>query len=194
MACGRRVYAVDLSKSFCDRLRAKVKKTGADVHVIRADMRTFRLPEVMDIVTCQFDSLNHLPTKDNLHDVFSCVHRSLRNGGQFLFDVYMADAHRSYWPYLRQTAAGAGWRTSFIGLPYDKVRKCGRIRVTSFEFRESHWLRQEETINEISWTDTQLQTALKHAGMNLVHSWSDQQLGIELECPGRRFYLARKAA
>ena len=60
---GIKVYGVDLSPTMCRLARAKVRRTGANVTIIPGDMRTFRLPQPVDLITCEFDALNHVPRK-----------------------------------------------------------------------------------------------------------------------------------
>ena len=47
---GIRVFAVDLSPPMCGLTRSKARRAGAPVIVIRGDMRTFRLPERVDLI------------------------------------------------------------------------------------------------------------------------------------------------
>src|SRR6516164_1858158 len=62
---GIKVYAVDLSPTMCRLARAKARGAGAPVTVIRGDMRTFRLPEPVDLITCEFDVNNRLHLEKN---------------------------------------------------------------------------------------------------------------------------------
>jgi len=50
-------------------------------------MRTFCLPEPVDLVTCEYNALNHLPQKADLARTVRAVARALRPGGYFYFDV-----------------------------------------------------------------------------------------------------------
>ena len=69
-----KVFAVDLSPTMCRLARAKTRRAGARVTVIRADMRTFRLPEQVDLITCEFDALNHVPRKADLPEWRRLLH------------------------------------------------------------------------------------------------------------------------
>ena len=73
-------------------------------------MRTFRLPKAMDLITCEFDALNHVPRKADLRRVARAVARALRAGGHFLFDVNNSLGFERYW-------AGAVWmQPTFVWL------------------------------------------------------------------------------
>src|SRR5436305_2579640 len=54
---GLRVYGVDLSASMCAVARRKARRARLPVQILRADMRSFRLPQAVDLVTCEFDAL-----------------------------------------------------------------------------------------------------------------------------------------
>jgi cyclopropane fatty-acyl-phospholipid synthase-like methyltransferase len=47
------MFGVDLSPVMCRRAREKAREAGLPLRVIHADMREFRLPELVDLVTCE---------------------------------------------------------------------------------------------------------------------------------------------
>ena len=57
------VFALDVSPIMCRLTREKAARAGVTLHVLRRDMRNFRLPAPVDLITCEFDALNHLPHK-----------------------------------------------------------------------------------------------------------------------------------
>jgi SAM-dependent methyltransferase len=84
---GISVFALDVSPIMCRLTREKAARAGVTLHVLRRDMRNFRLPEPVDLITCEFDALNHLPHKRDLQHVTRSAARALRAGGYFCFDV-----------------------------------------------------------------------------------------------------------
>src|SRR5439155_13070088 len=84
---GIKVFAVDLSPTMCRLAREKARRARIPLRVLRGDMRTFRLPEPVDLILCEFDALNHVPQKADLRRVGRAVARGLRPGGYFYFDV-----------------------------------------------------------------------------------------------------------
>lgn len=80
---GLKVFAVDRSPAMCRIARQKARDAGLPLRVIRADLRRFRLPEPVDLVTSEFTVLNHLPRKADLAPALAAVRHVLRPGGFF---------------------------------------------------------------------------------------------------------------
>src|SRR5438067_2173057 len=57
---GIKVFAVELSPTMCRLAREKARRARIPMRVLRGDMRTFRLPEPVDLILCEFDALNHV--------------------------------------------------------------------------------------------------------------------------------------
>ena len=74
------------------------RSAGIRVLVIRGDMRTFGLPEPVDLVTCAYDALNDVPQKSDLARTARAVARALRPGGYFYFDVNNRKHLQKNWP------------------------------------------------------------------------------------------------
>lgn len=187
-------YAVDLSPEMCRQTRAKARKTGLPLKVIQADMRDFHLPHPVDLVTCEFDALNHLPRARDLGRVLRCVHRALNPGGHFVFDVNNLDAFQQIWnrtwvvdkdpvimimrsshkPGTRKAAANVDW---FI--------REGKV-----------WKRRQERVSEVCWDAREMKNALIRAGFDKIRTWDAAPFFNDaLTLPGcRTFWRARKPA
>jgi SAM-dependent methyltransferase len=70
------MFGVDLSPAMCRQARAKARRTQLPLRVIQGDMRSFRLPEPVDLVLCEFDAVNHVPDKNDLALVAKAVARA----------------------------------------------------------------------------------------------------------------------
>lgn len=82
---GARVYAVDISP---DMLRvARTRLSGLPVELIVQDLRRLRLPEAVDLMTCNGDSLNHLLEEGELLEALVSFRENMRPGGYAMFDV-----------------------------------------------------------------------------------------------------------
>ena len=190
---GINMYAVDLSSLMCRLARHKADRARLPVHVLRADMRSFRLPEAVDLITCEYDALNHVPRRADLVRVARAVERALRPGGHFLFDVNNSLGFQRYW-------SGAVW---FEKPGLAVVMRNGHNRqadrawcdIDWFIRDRGCWRRQHERIEEVCWSSSEVQRTLRKAGFDQVRAFDCAPFfkGNPLIRAGcRTFYLARK--
>jgi len=193
---GPKVYAVDGSPEMCRLARAKIHRAKVPVRVIQADMRSFRLPEPVDLVTCEFDAINDLPQKKDLARVTRAVARALKPGGYFCFDSNTTQAFKVVWPRSWVTE-GRGFFFATRG-GYDAKRDRGW---TAFEWflpaghSGKTWRRFTERYEQVAWTDAEIRSALLKAGLDLVGVWDQIRFRHNhpwLKPGCRFFYLAKK--
>ncbi len=190
---GIRVYAVDLSPLMCRFAREKANGARLPLRVLRADMRSFRLPEAVDLITCEYDALNHVPRRADLQRVAKAVARALRPGGHFFFDVNNSLAFKRYWR-----------STHWIEKPgvamimhgdYDRRRNKAWIDVELFARDGSCWRRHHERVEEVCWSSSEIRRTLRKVGFDQVRAWDSTPFfkSNPLIRPGcRTIYLARK--
>jgi SAM-dependent methyltransferase len=163
---GIRVCAVDASPTMVRSAREKVAASGLPVTVIRADMRKFRLPEPVDLITCEFDAINHIPEKSDLALVAECAAKALRPGGYFYFDSNNRSALEEVWPLT--------WRMEKPGVvlvmhgEYDPERERAHSTADFFLKRGRLWERHQEHVDEICWTQEEVRKTLRAAGFEAV--------------------------
>ena len=192
---GIRMCAVDLSPTMCELAAKKARAARLPVHVIQADMRTFRLPEPVELVTCEFDALNHVPRKSDLARVANAVSRALEPGGHFYFDVNNRLAFERAWPltwWIEKPGVVVVMRGG-----YDRANEKAFADVEWFIRDGPCWRRRHERVEEVCWTPAEIRAALREAGFGQIRRWDATPLFAEdpLLRPGyRTFYLARKNA
>jgi len=79
------VFAVDLSESMLRMASKNCRET--DVKLLRQDMRYLTLPEPVDLITANFDTVNHLVKAGDLRQALRQIFANLNAGGHFIFDV-----------------------------------------------------------------------------------------------------------
>ena len=170
---GLKVTALDFSREMCRMTREKARAEGLDVTVGRADMRTFRLPGPVDLVTSEWGVINHLQRRADLLGTFRSVARALRPGGYFYFDLHQRRVYEEQWA---GTAAGEGV-TKGSGRPFfviqsggfDRSRGAGWTEITVFVRRAGGlWERRGERVEEIFWPHGEIVRDLRRAGFRLL--------------------------
>ncbi len=115
---GFRMSGLDLSRENIEFLRRRLAAKGHTGELIVGDMTDFRLPHPVDAAICMQDSQGHLLTNAQLRAHLRAVARSVKKGGLYIFDRYMAsswtDPARS-WSWSRRRG-GLIVRASFSAL------------------------------------------------------------------------------
>ena len=79
------VFGVDRSS---EMLRVAMQNCpGKRVFFLLQDIRCLRLPHPVDLITANFDTMNHLLTGTDLRLAFRRIWENLRPGGHFIFDL-----------------------------------------------------------------------------------------------------------
>jgi SAM-dependent methyltransferase len=89
---GYQMVGLDLSPKNIEFLRDRLAAKGYPIELTVADMTDFRLRRPVDAALCMQDSQGHLLTNEQLLAHLQCVGRSLRRGGLYIFDRYMASS------------------------------------------------------------------------------------------------------
>jgi SAM-dependent methyltransferase len=89
---GYAMAGLDLSAANIEFVRRRLAAKGQRAELVVGDMTDFRLRRPVDAAICMQDSQGHLLTNDQLVAHLRAVARSLRRGGLFVFDRYMASS------------------------------------------------------------------------------------------------------
>jgi SAM-dependent methyltransferase len=89
---GYRMTGLDLSRKNIEFLQARLAARERPSDLVVGDMADFRLARPVDAAICMQDSQGHLLTNETLITHLRCVARSLRRGGLYIFDRYMASS------------------------------------------------------------------------------------------------------
>jgi SAM-dependent methyltransferase len=82
---GLLAYGVDRSSAMIRLAAEKTRRTG--VRLLVGDITAFTLPMRVDLITCNFDTLNYLLSPVDLRRALDCCHANLRPDGHLLFDM-----------------------------------------------------------------------------------------------------------
>lgn len=191
---GIKVFGVDLSPAMCRITRSKAKQAGLPVRIVRADMREFRLPHPVDLITCEADALNHVPRKSDLPWVARAIARALHPGGHFYFDVNNRLCFEKLWP-LTHWIDRPGVAVVMHG-GYDRRRGTAWSDVEGFVRDGNRWRRRHAHVEEVCWSASEIRGTLRETGFDKIRSW-DATTVVKNDPVVRRgyrtFYLARKS-
>jgi SAM-dependent methyltransferase len=192
---GLNVYGVDLSPAMCELARKKARQQRVAMTIIEADMRKFRLPEPVDLVSCEFDAINHVPKRSDLALVTRAVARALKPGGHFYFDVNTRLSFEKIWPvtwWIEKNGVILVMRGG-----YDPSKDPDRAFVNAefFVKKGRCWHRFTEHVEEICWSNAEIKDTLGQAGFDRIRSWDATRFFQDdpfMRKGYRTFYLARK--
>jgi SAM-dependent methyltransferase len=84
---GHAVVGVDRSPAMLAVARAKAADEGLPVEFIEGDMRSFALPQPVDLAVCLFDSINYLLDPHDVAAALRAVRQALVPDGLVIFDA-----------------------------------------------------------------------------------------------------------
>lgn len=102
------VFGVDLSPAMLRVAASNCRDTN--VILLQQDIRRLRLPTRVDLVTANFDALNHLVNDGELPRLFQLVYDHLHLGGHFIFDFITPCDPLGAATMIRQTPSRDGRR------------------------------------------------------------------------------------
>lgn len=186
----RRVYAVDASGSM---LEVAARRCPPEkVTLLRQSFTELALPEPVDLLTCNFDSLNYLTDEEDLSEAFARFAASLRGGGWAVFDMNTVAELSSGTgdPVMvhRLSAGYSVWESS-----WDPETRTNTLLMTNFVERDDGLYEiSEEVHRERAYDATFIEEALRSAGFVTVE-YSDAK-GLSAVGPDTRRvqFLARR--
>ncbi len=163
---GIRTFGIDLSEEMLKRAKAKAKGRELPLTLRCQDMRNFRLPMPVDLATCFFNSLNHLLTLEDLLHTFRSVHRALKDGGYFIFDVNNYRCFEALW--TKTSIAHQEDFTLIMENRFDKGSHRATALLTIFRRKGRAFRRDQDRIEERWFLDGEIRRTLRRAGFRVV--------------------------
>jgi SAM-dependent methyltransferase len=164
---GYRVIGIDLSKDMLSVAGTKAKENKLkNVRFYHKDMRNFSLHQTFDLVTCNFDSINHILSEKEVLSIFRCVSAHLIPDGIFIFDVNTILGLRN-WRYqdINQTDA---FLTLVHGVYDDDLQRATLFIDGFVKTEDEKYIRFQETIHEKAYSLKTLWGLLKKAGFKKI--------------------------
>ena len=190
-ALGYDVIGVDGSEEMLGIALEKKFHSGQPVQFICQDMRQLDMFGSVDITLCALDSLNHLPSSDDLRKVFESVALFSQPGGLFIFDMNTLYKHRNVladntFTYETDNVYCV-WENS-LDRKSDEVR----IALEFFERREDgSYLRSSDRFSEWAYTDDEILRLLRETGFELEKRLDGDSFGDLRDDSQRTLYVTR---
>ena len=167
------VTGVDVSEDLLSISRNEMPQVDWQRH----DVRFMRLPRIYDAAISTFDSLNHILTRSDLEEVFRNVHRTLKPGGLFVFDMNLQEA---FCADMQAWTANVGDDdVSLIRGFFDHATKIARTEIVWLRREADAWIRTDTSIEERCYSQTEIVSALSRAGFTAIETVPASEAGME---------------
>ncbi len=167
---GWRAYGVDASAAMLAQAREKAAETGLPLLLSRQDMRSFSLPEPVDLVTCLFDSLNYLLAVEDLRQTFARVAAHLKPGGLFVCDMNTIWALQEIWDHHTYFQEGEDLAV-VMQSEYAAEAHIVSVKMVAFVRHDDLYERIEETHIERAYAERTIVAAMERAGLAVLERY-----------------------
>ena len=190
-ARGIEVLGVDGSLDMLAEASRRAFEENCEIPYICQDMCGLTLPEAVDTCVCTLDSINHLPSAEEVQTCFDHVSRNLRQGGLFVFDVNTVYKHREVLANNAFTIENDSVFCAWQNVTEDGVLT--EILLDFFEEQEDgSYQRYSEEFCERAYSALELTNALEKAGFELLAVYGDFTYEPPADDEQRAVYIARK--
>jgi SAM-dependent methyltransferase len=160
---GFRSLGVDASLPMLDLARAR----GA--RAIAGDYRALPLRRTFARITCLYDSLNHMQTREDLVAAFASVRSVMDDGSLFLFDMNHPDVYPAVWGMRDPYVSSADDHHLEIATRYRPRDRRGYARVTGWaRMPDGKRVKIREWHEQRAWTEDEIGDALAEARLRVV--------------------------
>lgn len=151
---------------------ARKKKKDLPIHFFQQDLRELQLPEPVDMITCQFNTINYFIKLEDIEKIFRKCYQSLNQGGHLLFD-FITGSGASALNEKRKIRYGP-W-ISYWNIQTYPEKSLSRVRIT---VTDNH--KHSKHVSEIHvqrWYPLEvISTLLQKTGFSLIECFDLEKL------------------
>ena len=163
--------------------------SGESVCFLQQDIRCLGLPSRVDLITANFDTLNHLNAPEDLRLAFQRVASNLRPDGHFYFDILTpCQPLNGYRVYVRDYCRVWSWLQQRVRWEPDRRL----LRVRAVLRRAGSCAPIVEQITERAFSATELGKLLAGSGFVIRGVHDEATLRVTTDCPPRIIVIAQK--
>jgi len=170
------VFGVDVSPEMLEAARAR--NAGNQAVFFQQDFVSLQLPEQVDLVTCNFDSLNYLLSTGDLQAALVRFARSLAPGGHAVFDMntpWQLEELADPEPWVHEVPGGYSiWETAWD--PEQQVQCLHMINL--LEEQPGLYRKSEEFHRERGYSRQAVESMLHAAGFAWWRAYDAAGLGF----------------
>jgi SAM-dependent methyltransferase len=180
------VFAVDRSGNMLRQARRNCRSEC--ICFLQQDIRCLRLPSRVDLITANFDTLNHLTAPEDLRLAFQCVASNLRPAGHFYFDILTPCQPLRGLAYLRNYCTTGHWLRQQVR--WEPRRRL--IHISAVHRRSGSCRPLTERITERAYGAAELSKWLSESGFLIRGVHDEPTLRVPADCPSRIIVVAQK--
>lgn len=195
---GYDVIGVDNSPAMLSAAMDKKYESGLPIQYLCQDMREIDMFGTVDVTICTLDSLNHLPSLEDVAQVFRRVSLFAQPGGLFIFDMNTIYKHHEILDDRTFI-----YDTESVFCVWENHLKEGthivEMQLTFFEKDGDAYFRSDEIITENAYTTEEITQAIRDAGLLLCGIYdadenltTPQELSAPTETTQRLLFVTRK--
>ncbi len=187
---GISVIGVDVSEEMLCVAQEKSRENRQDILYLCQEAKDLDLYGTVDGAVCLLDSLNHITNYSELCEVFIKVSLFMEKQALFIFDVNTVYKHEKILAdntfVIEDDDIYCVWQNSYGD------GNATEITLDFFENKDGKYLRSTESFLERAYTDREITSALKNAGLKVEAVLGDMSEHAPEADEERVFYVARK--
>ena len=185
------IFGCDMSADMLSVAQQKADELDKSIMFIRQKMQKLELAGKIDTCICTLDSINHLPSADDVQKTFDRVSKYLNNDGMFVFDMNTVYKHKyilgdNCYIYDMDKVFCA-WQNDYYEEDNEVV-----IRLNFFERVGKLYKRNTEQFSERAYSDDKIKQMAENAGFCIEAVYDDMSFEELKENSQRAVYVLRK--
>ena len=189
---GFEVIGTDASPDMLMEAQNKAAMEGENILFLCQRMEETDLYGTVRAIVCSLDSINHLPSVNELNKTFNTLKNFIDDGGIMVFDVNTVYKHQQILAnntfVYDEKNVFCVWQNNL----YDDGVTVG-INLDFFvKDDKSKYNRFTENFKEIAFTDEEITTAVKNAGFKVVKRYAEFSCSKPKEDTQRAYYVIRR--
>ena len=204
---GIEIVGLDLSESMLSACREKLSREPEEVRgkarLVQGDMRHFDLEQQFSLITTPFRPFQHLLTVEDQLSCLACVRRHLRDGGEFVLDLFNPDLKRltdnkyiTEWEEEPEFAMPDGRKVVRRNriISRDHVNQVLEVELAHFvRYPDGHEERLSQRLQLRYFFRFEVEHLLARSGLRIVHLHGDfARNPADSEHPKELIFVSRK--